>query len=302
MGGAGAGAGLGLEGVEFSQIINSEGIHKEIVAGTTVRQSVVRSSVLPTIDGGVKVLKPIFGGVRQSSAGMGAGAGTGFEISSGEGAGAGAGVGLGTEYASGMASSQIGATTSTTTTNGLIDLGTTVHNTIDLGVVNTGATTINTGAEGTSAISFGENLGTTNMGLTTESTGAGLEATSSQVGLGSSGLAFTTSQIGTTQIQGADSNGLIMGLGGEGDNAVDVGYSTNNNNNLAFGTTTSATEFGTTGATTTTTTTKTVKYTTTTGPTIVGSSNVLNPIVNTTVKEPIITGSNIDFQTNNSTL
>ena len=300
MGGAAGGAGLGLEGVEFSQVINSEGIHKEIVAGTTVRQSVVRSSVLPTIDGGVKVLKPIFGGVRQSSAGMGAGAE--FGIASGEGAGAGAG--LGAEFTSGMTSSQIGATTSTTSTNGLIDLGTTVHNTIDLGVVNTGATTINTGAQGSSAISFGENLGSTNLGLTTEATGAEFQATSSQMGLGSSGLAFTTSQMGTTQIQGADSNGLVMGLGGEGDNAVDVGYTTNNNANIGlsgFGATTSSTEYGTAG-TTTTTTTKTVQYTTSTGPTIVGSSNVLNPIVNTTVKEPIITGSNIDFQTNNSTL
>ena len=125
------------------------------------------------------------------------------------------------------------------------------------------------------------------------------------MGTGSSGLGFTTSQIETNQIQGADSNGLVMGLGGEGDNAVDVGYTTNNNANIGlsgFGATTSSTEYGTAGTTTTTTTTKTVKYTTSTGPTIVGSSNVLNPIVNTTVKEPIITGSNIDFQTNNSTL
>ena len=303
MGGAGAGAGLGLEGVQFSQVINSEGVHKEIVAGTTVRQSVVRSSVLPTIDGGVKVLKPIFGGVRQSSAG-GAGAGAGLDLASGAGVGAGAGAGFGAEYASGMTSSQIGATTSTTTTNGLIDLGTTVHNTIDLGVVNAGSSTINMATEGPGSVALGENLGTTNMGLTTEATGVDFGATSSQVGMSSSGLAFTTSQVGTTQIQGADSNGLVMGLGGEGDNAVDVGYTTNNSTNIglgAFGATSSA-EFGTTGAKTTTTTTKTVKYTTTTGPTIVGSSNVLNPIVNTTVKEPIIAGSNIDFQTNNSTL
>ena len=60
--------GLDLKGVQITQAINAEGIHKEIVAGTSVRQSIVRSSVLPTIDGGVKVLKPIFGGVRQSTA------------------------------------------------------------------------------------------------------------------------------------------------------------------------------------------------------------------------------------------
>ena len=97
-----------------------------------------------------------------------------------------------------------------------------------------------------------------------------------------------------------------MGLGGEGDNAIDVGYSTTTNNNAglgAFGATTS-TQYGTTGGTTTTTTTttKTVKYTSTTGQPIVGASNILNPIVNTTVKEPIVTGSTVNFQANNSTL
>ena len=33
-----------------------------------------------------------------------------------------------------------------------------------------------------------------------------------------------------------------------------------------------------------------------------GTSNILNPIVKTTVKEPIITGSTMNIQTNNSTL
>ena len=276
MGGAGAGVGLGLEGVEISQAINAEGVHKEIVAGTTVRQSVVRSSVLPTIDGGTKVLKPIFGGVRQSSVGAGSGAG------------------LGAEFGLGASSTQINATTSTTTTHDVIDLGTTVHNTIDLGVVNHGASTINTGAVGASGI-----------GMTTETNGMELVTNSSQMGTGASGLAFTTSQIGTTQVQqGGNASGLVMGLGGEGDNAIDVSYSTNTNNNAGLGAfgTTSTTQYGTTGATTTTTTTKTVKYTTTTGQPIMGASNILNPIVNTTVKEPIVTGTTMDFQTNNSTL
>jgi hypothetical protein len=290
MGGAGASAGLGLEGMQVSQIITAEGVHKEIVAGTTVRQSVVRSSVLPTIDGGTKILKPIFGGVRQSSVGAGAG----VELNLGASA---AGAGLGLEsgsagFGTGVSSTQIGATTSTTTTHDVIDLGTTVHNTIDLGVVNTGTTQINSGAIGTSGLILGENAGT-----------AGLVNNSSQIGTGSSGLAFSSSQIGTTQVQGMDSNGMIMGLGGEGDNAIDVSYSTNTNKNAGLSTfgAASSTQYGTTGPTTTTTT-KTVKYTTTTGPTVMGTSNILNPIVKTTVKEPIITGSTMNIQTNNSTL
>ena len=281
MGGAGAGAGLGLEGMEISQAITAEGVHKEIVAGTTVRQSVVRSSVLPTIDGGTKILKPIFGGVRQSSVGAGAGAG----------------------FGAGVSSTQIGATTTTTTTHDVIDLGTTVHNTIDLGVVNAGTTSINAGEAGASGLALGENAGAA-VGLTTGSTGIGLVSSSSQMGTGASQLAFTTSQTGTTQVQGMNQSGLVMGLGGEGDNAIDVAYSTNTNNNVglgAFGATTS-TQYGTTGSTTTTTTTKTVKYTTTTGQPIIGESNILNPIVNTTVKEPIVTGSTVDFQTNNNAI
>ena len=320
MGGAGAGAGLGLEGMEISQAITAEGVHKEIVAGTTVRQSVVRSSVLPTIDGGTKILKPIFGGVRQSSvgagagagfgagsgAGFGAGAGAGAESGFGAGAGAGAesgfGAGAGAGFGAGVSSTQIGATTTTTTTHDVIDLGTTVHNTIDLGVVNAGTTSINAGEAGASGLALGENAGAA-VGLTTGSTGIGLVSSSSQMGTGASQLAFTTSQTGTTQVQGMNQSGLVMGLGGEGDNAIDVAYSTNTNNNVglgAFGATTS-TQYGTTGSTTTTTTTKTVKYTTT-GQPIIGASNILNPIVNTTVKEPIVTGSTVDFQTNNNAI
>ena len=156
----------------------------------------------------------------------------------------------------------------------------------------TGTTQINSGAIGTSGLILGENAGT-----------AGLVTNSSQIGTGSSGLAFSSSQIGTTQVQGMDSNGMIMGLGGEGDNAIDVSYSTNTNKNAGLSTfgAASSTQYGTAGPTTTTTT-KTVKYTTTTGPTVMGTSNILNPIVKTTVKEPIITGSTMNIQTNNSTL
>jgi hypothetical protein len=153
---------------------------------------------------------------------------------------------------------------------------------------------VNAGTTGVSTLNLGENAGATNVGLTTESAG---------MGTGASGLAFTSSQIGTTQVQGMSQSGMAMGLGGEGDNAIDVNYSTANNNASlgAFGATTSN-QYGTAGTTTTTTTTKTVKYTTTTGQPIVGASNVLNPIVNTTVKEPIVTGSTVNFQTNNSIL
>ena len=44
------------------------GVQQSIQGKTTIRPSIVRSSVLPTIDGGVKVLKTIFGGVRKSTA------------------------------------------------------------------------------------------------------------------------------------------------------------------------------------------------------------------------------------------
>ena len=160
--------------------------------------------------------------------------------------------------------------------------------------MNHGATTINTGAIGSSGLILGENAGATGVGLTTDATG---------MGTSSSGLAYTTSQIGTTQVQGMDSNGMLMGLGGEGDNAIDVIYASNTTNSGLGGIgATTSTQYVTTGPTTTTTTTKAVKYTTTTGPTVMGTSNVLNPIVKTTVKEPIITGSTVNIQTNNSTL
>ena len=58
--------GLGLESLT-NQTISSTGIHKEIVADTSERQSIVISRVLPTIEGGINVLKTILGGVMISS-------------------------------------------------------------------------------------------------------------------------------------------------------------------------------------------------------------------------------------------
>ena len=297
MSGVGAQAGLGLENVQFSQAINAEGVHKEIVAGTTVRQSIVRSSVLPTIDGGTKVLKTIFGGVRQSTVP----AAGGVEFAAGEGAGAGA------------STMGIGATTATTTINETLDLGTTVHPTINYGVVNAGTSVINggvtsigEGAEmvGSSGLVMGEAGDANGMMLTTANTQYGISGEGEAMA-GASGLAMTTqtSQIEGTRIQNMGSSGLVMGLGGEGDNAVDVGYSSNTNSAAmgGFGATTTETQYGTAGTTTTTTTTKTVNYTTTQQP-VISTSNVLTPIVNTTVREPIIAGSNMNFQTNETTL
>ena len=72
--GADAGAELNLSGsagliyLNISSNLSTTGVHQEINWDTTVRPSIARSSVLPTIDGGVKVLKTILGGVRQSTA------------------------------------------------------------------------------------------------------------------------------------------------------------------------------------------------------------------------------------------
>ena len=38
-------AGLELESLTINQIVNSTGIHKEIVEGTSIRQSIIKSSV-----------------------------------------------------------------------------------------------------------------------------------------------------------------------------------------------------------------------------------------------------------------
>ena len=159
-GGAGAGAELNLAGaaglsqLNISSTVSTTGVHQEINGGTTVRPSIVRSSVLPTIDGGVKVLKTIFGGVRQSTAsaeeaGFGAGAYTST----------GATVDLGTTYTSTGATVDLGTTTLNT-----VDLGTKTLNTVDLGTttlntVNLGTTALNTVDLGTTATGAGFEMG-----------------------------------------------------------------------------------------------------------------------------------------------
>jgi hypothetical protein len=60
--------------------------------------------------------------------------------------------------------------------------------------------------------------------------------------------------------------------------------------------TNATTQFVTTGPTTTTATTRTVKYTTGDVQPIIGEQNILEPIVKTTVKQPIITGSTMNIQ------
>ena len=74
IGGADAGAELNLSGsaglisLNISSNLSTTGVHHEINWDTTVRPSVARSSVLPTIDIGFKVLETILGGVSQSNA------------------------------------------------------------------------------------------------------------------------------------------------------------------------------------------------------------------------------------------
>ena len=143
--GADAGAELNLTGsaglsyLNISSTLSTTGVNQEIYWGTTVRPSISRRRVLPTIDGGIKVLKTILGGVRQS-------------IASWEGACFGS-----------YAYTSIGAT---------IDIGTTTLNTVNLGTttlntVNLGTTTINTFDLGNTT------LNTVDKGIA--STGAGFE-------------------------------------------------------------------------------------------------------------------------------
>ena len=279
LGGAGASVGIGLEGLQISQAMSAEGVHKELVSGTTVRQSIVRSSVLPTIDGGVKVLKPIFGGVRQSSLGTGAGiAGAEFNASaSGEST---------ANFGAGTVGVGIGNTTINTTTHNVIDLGTKVHKTIDLGVVNKGV--ITTTGTGESGLILGQNV---------DSNGFKMDSNTIQINegnnIGTSGINFNNSQLGTTiQNQGLSSSGLVMGLGNEGN--INVNAQTQ----LGEITTNNASQFITTGPTTTTSTTKTVNYINSTSQPIIGTTKMLNPIYKTNVQQPIIAGSTMNIQTN----
>ena len=81
---------------------------------------------------------------------------------------------------------------------------------------------------------------------------------------------------------GANAEGLTMGLGGSGDmgGSLDLG---------ALGATT-ATQYGTTGTTTTTTTVQ--NFSTSSQP-IIGGTNILEPIVNTSVNQPIVAGDSL---------
>ena len=82
-----------------------------------------------------------------------------------------------------------------------------------------------------------------------------------------------------------------MGLGGSGDLAGDVNFTANSNavGLGAFGADASSTQFGTTGTTATTTTVQ--KFTTTSSSLLIGTTNILQPIINTSVNEPIVAGS-----------
>ena len=95
--GSGAGedgeAGAGGFGLNINSTTTTTGVHQEINQGTTVRPSIVRSSVLPTINAGVKVLKTIYGdtktlqasGEENTQFGAGEGAGAGFDLGAGAG-------------------------------------------------------------------------------------------------------------------------------------------------------------------------------------------------------------------------
>ena len=149
--GAGEDSGAGGFGINIHSTASTTGVHQEINQGTTIRPSIVRSSVLPTINAGVKVLKTILGDTKtlqvsgEENAQFGAGEGTGFGLGTGIGEEAGAEFGLG---------AGAGGFTATTTTNQYstgapVDLGTTVGATIDLGV--TGSASYDMGAEGAGA-------------------------------------------------------------------------------------------------------------------------------------------------------
>ena len=126
----------GLSYLNISSTLSTNGIHQEINWGKTARPSISWSSILPTIDGGVKVLKTILGGVRQSTA-------------SWEGA-----------CFCAYAFTSIGSTVDIgNTTLNIVDLGTTFLITVNLGIttlntVNLGTTIINTFDFGNTAYHF----------------------------------------------------------------------------------------------------------------------------------------------------
>jgi len=277
-GGAGAGAELNLAGaaglsqLNISSTVSTTGVHQEINGGTTVRPSIVRSSVLPTIDGGVKVLKTIFGGVRQSTA-------------SAEEAGFGAGA-----YTSTGATVDLGTKTLNT-----VDLGTTTLNTVNLGTttlntVNLGTTALNTVDLGTTATGAGFEMGA-GAGAGFEMAGAGATVDLGTVqgegaysfSAGNAGMQTTTTTTTTTSqygMGGAEfSSGAVMGVTeATHDGAVDVTYSTKPG------------EATTTTLNTLTTSTTVQPYTTT---------KVLKPIYNNTVRPAIVSNTVLNPMLNN---
>ena len=196
-------------------------------------------------------MKPIFGGVRQSTVKDGSNIELGAEYGSGDGMGM------------GITTTTNNVITGTTATHKTIDLGTTVHKTIDLGVVKKEAI-------GTGGVIVNQNLGSNEIQL----------VSNEENQMANSGLALSTRQIDNTN---RNQKMEVMDLGNEEN--IDI------NRQVQFGGigTNSVKKFVTTGPTTITTTTKNVKYTTNSGQPIIGESNILSPIVKTTVKQPIIT-------------
>jgi hypothetical protein len=169
--GAGAAQGLAVDAAAYgvsTTPIASVGL---INGGTTVRPSIVRNSVLPTINQGVTVLNTVYGPTSQTY------------------------LPVGSVYNLGVV--QGGLTTTTSTLQNTITQGTTVSPTI--------------------------NLGTTTLGTTTANQyGVAGVVTTSQIGSGGAGAQYYN-------------GGKIMGVGGGvEDFAADVTYSTKPDSNQAY--------------------------------------------------------------------
>ena len=122
-----------LSQLNISSTARTTGVHHENNWDTTVRSSIARSSVLPTIGRGVKVLKTILGGVRQSTTSWEGGCFGACTYTS-----IGTTVDLGT---TGLNTVDLGTTTLNT-----FNLATTTLITVDLGTASTGArATVNLG-------------------------------------------------------------------------------------------------------------------------------------------------------------
>ena len=253
------GAGQGGIGVGVS----TNGIYKEINGGTSVRQSIVRSSVLPTINGGVKILKPIFGGIRKSNVMM--------EQNEN--------VTIGT--------TQIAQTEQTgyIQNNGIINTGMEVGTGMSMigqqnGTINLGTTSINAGTVGQEVITNNTNYNitgqSTNYNIMGQSTnfqginlGSQIGEINTQYNTGSS-----VQELGSVNVQ---NNGLVMGITNDaGDQAKDVGYSTKSNLHNQFGgMTVGNTQIINTNVS------PTLQNVTVSQP-IVGNTQILKPIINPT--------------------